>query len=197
MKLASKSLKKGSFICSCKTGHFGTGRDCIPGQCHDGICPENQVCISQTHLGCECKPGYSKNGSSDFCDDIDECSEESPCGNNSECSNFPGSYKCSCHPGFVGDGTNCLKGQCIDEGFCQKNEKCVSLTSTECTCKSGFDRDSDGNCVDIDECESNVVSCPSTSTCKNTIGSYTCNCDTGYGGRSCDDINECIQKTHQ
>ena len=34
--------------------------------------------------------------------------------------------------------------------------------------------------VDIDECSEGVAECPSQSTCNNTIGSFTCDCDSGY-----------------
>ena len=47
-------------------------------------------------------------------------------------------------------------------------------------------------CVDIDECSNRDV-CPKKSTCRNTDGSYICQCDQGSGGDHCEDINECNQ----
>ena len=38
--------------------------------------------------------------------DIDECSEETyNCHDNATCRNTPGSYRCDCLEGFVGDGS--------------------------------------------------------------------------------------------
>ena len=48
--------------------------------------------------------------------------------------------------------------------------------------------------VDIDECQSNLVTCSETSTCENTVGSFVCKCISGYGGEGCTDIDECSNK---
>ena len=49
-------------------------------------------------------------------------------------------------------------------------------------------------CVDIDEC-TNLHTCPAKSTCKNTAGSFLCQCDPGFGGDLCQDIDECNEKS--
>ena len=33
--------------------------------------------------------------------------------------------------------------------------------------------------IDIDECAEGTFNCPDDTTCKNTIGSYQCNCPAG------------------
>lgn len=46
--------------------------------------------------------------------------------------------------------------------------------------------------IDVDECLNQP--CPSGSSCVNTDGSYTCQCQTGYtlgSGSTCQDVNEC------
>ena len=63
-----------------------------------------------------------------------------------------------------------MPGQCPDSN-CPKNQKCVSKTTFDCECKSGFVLNST-NCVDYDECEGD--SCNNESECVNTIGSFTC-----------------------
>ena len=40
--------------------------------------------------------------------DVDECKvSESFCDVNADCNNTRGSYRCSCRPGFTGDGKTC------------------------------------------------------------------------------------------
>ena len=50
------------------------------------------------------------------------------------------------------------------------------------------------NCLDVDECNQQECNGYSAS-CKNTVGSYECQCPTGYNfddsSGDCDDINEC------
>ena len=38
--------------------------------------------------------------------DVDECTT-SPCHDNAECTNTAGSFTCSCHDGYSGDGKTC------------------------------------------------------------------------------------------
>jgi hypothetical protein len=51
------------------------------------------------------------------------------------------------------------------------------------------------NCVDVDECQTNNGGC--SHLCSNSIGSFACNCLTGYelsvDKRTCQDVNECNQ----
>jgi len=48
-------------------------------------------------------------------------------------------------------------------------------------------------CTDINECTSGANNCSANATCTNTLGSFTCACNTGYSGTGvvCSDINEC------
>ena len=45
--------------------------------------------------------------------------------------------------------------------------------------------------VDINECETDI--CPEKSTCENSIGSFTCTCDSGHAGELCLDVDECLK----
>ena len=121
------------------------------------------------------------------CNDIDECSltgSNKVC-DNANCQNTHGSYICACNDGF----------------------------------KHKYDGDDTSGCDDIDECKdsgstdlkirkytsSRLISikegspCDSTSTCVNTIGSYRCDCNTGYIKKdgNCVNIDECSQEYEQ
>ncbi|XP_078487181.1 uncharacterized protein LOC100185781 [Ciona intestinalis] len=101
---------------------------------------------------------------------------------------------------------------------CASDSACtvVAVSVFQCRCKSGFNQTSstttftpastgvtvtpDGtNCPDIDECASGASLC-GVGTCANTVGSYTCNCPSGYtlnaGTLICDDDDECTIPTH-
>lgn len=66
-------------------------------------------------------------------------------------------------------------------------------------CNSGYElNEVDQNCNDINECDSR--SCHQFGTCINTIGSYKCECISGYtgNGMECTKIlvNECVTGQH-
>ncbi|HOW51667.1 MAG TPA: EGF domain-containing protein [bacterium] len=85
------------------------------------------------------------------------------------------------------------------------NGTCDGWVTTNCTCASGYKKDSNEDCVDIDECTENDNPCNDVydsingfydagATCTNTIGSYTCTCSSGFQslGGVCRNINECL-----
>ena len=49
-----------------------------------------------------------------FFSDIDECVvNNGNCSEFANCTNFPGSYNCTCMAGFTGDGFNCTGNICL------------------------------------------------------------------------------------
>ncbi len=74
---------------------------------------------------------------------------------------------------------------------------CLALFSSACgspPCDSGFEKNEDGYCIDIDECADDALNdCDANATCTNTNGGYTCTCNDGYtgDGKSCSDVDEC------
>ena len=74
---------------------------------------------------------------------------------------------------------------------------CVNDTrSAFCFCNPGF-ASNGTECLNIDECASDIHNCSSFATCHDYEGSYVCSCNEGYrgDGETCHDINECDEKT--
>ncbi|XP_030872990.1 signal peptide, CUB and EGF-like domain-containing protein 2 [Leptonychotes weddellii] len=114
--------------------------------------------------------------------DVDECAQGlDDCHTNALCQNTLTSYKCSCKPGYQGEGRQCedideceneLNGGCVHD--------CLNIPGNyRCTCFDGFKLAHDGhNCLDVDECLENNGGCQHT--CVNVMGSYECRCKEGF-----------------
>ncbi|XP_063305290.1 adhesion G protein-coupled receptor E1-like [Pelobates fuscus] len=214
-----------SYLCNCPTGKMKSVvkqgdrniticTDDIKPECnHDTECPSNSVC---SRKNCYCISGFlSPKGVpllefQEDCKDIDEC-ENSPCGNNTVCTNTLGTYSCSCEEGYRNVPLNPKTLNCIDKDECE-NSPCGPHTvctntigSYNCSCQNGYRNtllnSTTLNCTDIDECSLNTANCTSNSICKNTNGSYNCVCLPGYedysngGNITCKDIDECSLNT--
>ncbi|XP_070482401.1 signal peptide, CUB and EGF-like domain-containing protein 2 isoform X11 [Equus przewalskii] len=115
-------------------------------------------------------------------EDVDECAQGlDDCHTNALCQNTLTSYKCSCKPGYQGEGRQC---EDIDECENELNGGCVHDCwnipgNYRCTCFDGFMLAHDGhNCLDVDECLDNNGGCQHT--CVNVMGSYECRCKEGF-----------------
>uniref|UniRef100_A0A3P8SNR4 Uncharacterized protein n=1 Tax=Amphiprion percula TaxID=161767 RepID=A0A3P8SNR4_AMPPE len=186
-------------------------------ECQDGshMCRYTQICQNTIGgYGCICPRGYQSQGVGLPCLDIDECLQTpNPCAY--QCRNVPGSFRCLCPPGTVvlGDGRSCAgleRGQTFTNGTRVRARLRPQLVSslgrpilsrshgvsriTRQSCPVGY-TNRDGSCVDVDEC---LVRKPCQHECRNTIGSFQCLCPSGYkllpNGRSCKDIDECIEQ---
>nr|XP_006817075.1 PREDICTED: fibulin-2-like [Saccoglossus kowalevskii] len=185
-------LNNGNIVCSCFDGYqlLPDGVSCGDiNECTTGIdnCQPGENCVNIVgSFHCEagsnvgrCDPGYLYNTLTNKCDDVDECIElGSPCGS-LQCINTPGAYRC------------------------QRQNLCdIGLQYDTQTQRCEDDVDSNGNCVDINECLGNP--CPQNSNCYNTRGSYRCaarqQCGAGFeidnNGLRCVDIDECLVGSH-
>ena len=194
----------GSYLCTCGPGFYGNGTTCFQGQCTSSQCPTNEECVTTETFACQCLNGYKRNqfGS---CVDVNECLT-TQCNSNAYCSNTEGSFRCLCNEGYYGNGQFCELGSCSDKN-CPQNQTCVSQNTIDCKCKEGFILTELGTCIDVDECVLEYE-CDLKATCKNTIGSYDCECKeySQGNGKACDckdgflteidkciDINECLE----
>ncbi|CAG0881855.1 unnamed protein product [Darwinula stevensoni] len=146
-------VQKHLAFCQCRPGHMGSPADvsvgCFRVECiYNEDCPADKLCdrlsnrcidvCAQVDCGrgtcraenhgpvCVCQAGYFVLG--DACVDIDEC-KENPCHPSGICQNLPGSHKCVCPEGLVGDPYlgGCLRpGECRTEAQCPPNAICVN-----------------------------------------------------------------------
>ncbi|XP_054885376.1 mucin-like protein [Poeciliopsis prolifica] len=189
----------GSYSCICLDGYVGDGKTCQDineCQTNNGGCHPTAVCTNlDGGRTCQCSSGFTGDGFQ--CTDVNECARERICHWNATCTNNPGSFVCTCNAGYKGNGIYL----CMDIDECSENRVCSTLLgfkgcvntpgSYRCTCHSGFQATGQ-NCIDIDECASNI--CSPNAVCINSVGSYQCTCKSGFvgDGLTCADINECI-----
>uniref|UniRef100_A0A3Q1JLU3 Adhesion G protein-coupled receptor E8 n=1 Tax=Anabas testudineus TaxID=64144 RepID=A0A3Q1JLU3_ANATE len=160
-----------------------------------GICGPDTDCTNT--IGsyiCTCSVGFSATnsslppGSSNQCEDIDECLQN-VCGNGI-CSNNPGSYDCKCNTGYqlVPNATTVCQDvdECSISGICGPLSICTNMPGTySCACQAGYTPTQSNQepiivpSLDLDECSTSTV-CGPDSVCTNTIGNYSCACQPGY-----------------
>ena len=201
----------GSFRCDCNAGFVMSENTCIDvDECFEGKdnCDVNAACINRVGgFDCTCNGGWSGDGVS--CVDVNECEvmlgathgSVKPCDANGECANFDGHYTCTCSTGYTGDGFTCADvDECADSNTCTDvpNSTCVnSVGDFSCACNSGWYKGDDGQCANINECNTDMI-CPEHSSCEDTPGSYNCNCHEGYAADEdkCVNVDECKEGTY-
>ncbi|XP_053408702.1 uncharacterized protein LOC123559399 isoform X2 [Mercenaria mercenaria] len=193
----------GSFDCSCFTGFTyneatpACEKDSVPPSGCDLLdCSQAEGCTlnESSQAVCFCNAGY-KLLANNTCTNIDECNA-SPCAQ--ICNDNEGSFTCSCYAGFKlqADQTSCepcefpnFGENCADVCGCTQGSTCDSVHG--CICKDGWNGT---NCdIDVDECEDLNICEDSNRECVNSVGSYTCDCRSGYQleNETCVDVDEC------
>lgn len=196
----------GSFKCESLTdkAEYDSGNSVghLPPNCPDGQVFNLSVgkCV-QERL---CRAGYYWDPDTRRCVDVNEC-EDDPCDVGSTCQNIAGSYRCDqviCQAGEVLDRHKCIRNPCnLYEVWnpytssCDESEHHVAVTPTRSFCPSGYKRNNEGDCEDVDECALNLHTCKADQNCINMEGHYRCTCKVGLTrsltNDSCVDINEC------
>jgi len=180
---------------------------------HESPCKNGAACadIGTDYYKCTCTAGWTD---SDCDTDINECNPaevvQNKCSPFAKCVNknqlFQNSpaiagYECVCLEGYSGDGVSCIDiDDCVDgdtrrceaHGFCKDQ----GVDFFKCQCDDGWIGQ---NCDDDEnECVTGKDNCGRNAICKNTDGSFTCECKTGYSGdptttgaSGCTDIDDC------
>ncbi|KTF88594.1 hypothetical protein cypCar_00038978 [Cyprinus carpio] len=149
---------------------------------------------------CHCDLGFSVRKGTTGCTDINECEIGAHnCDRHAICTNTASSFKCSCAPGWIGNGITCTDLDECSNGthLCSPSADCMNtMGSYRCLCKEGFTGDG-FYCVDIDECTFADICV--NGRCRNIPGLFRCLCDPGYeldrSGGNCTDMDECIDPT--
>ncbi|NP_001088178.1 nidogen 2 L homeolog precursor [Xenopus laevis] len=173
--------------------HDSTGEEDLKvNPCYDGthLCDTRAKCQPGSGLEyiCVCASGYQGDGRD--CTDVNECEVGfTRCGQNTVCVNLQGSYRCECASGFTlsGDEHNCILASSInpcEDGrhMCNRDtSRCVPHGDGvyTCQCFPGFIMSGE-KCVDVDECTEHR--CHPDASCTNTLGSFSCRCNSGYEG---------------
>lgn len=196
----------GTYRCMCDEGFRPTAsflacEDMNECDMHKGGC--DQVCVNTIgSFHCECEEGYSMMGDGTTCRDKDECAENPAICGGGECTNVIGAYRCTCDEGYIPSADFKM---CLDINECIQNQNICNFGACEnilggyiCSCDFGFsEKDGEQGCTDDDECAMGIHNCAINTVCKNTPGSFLCECAPGFipDGDSCIDVDECESLT--
>merc|ERR1711962_343562 len=156
---------------------------CNPDPCNNnGICAND---LENNKFTCDCtETGFE----GDQCEiNIDDCQPES-CNNNGICEDLVNDFSCKCNTGYDGeqcqnDINECADNPCLNDGVCLDE-----IGKFACNC-SGTGYEGEKCEMDIDEC---VEEPCNNGECKNSNGSFSCECLEGWQGEFCDtDIDDC------
>uniref|UniRef100_A0A0G4HCP1 HYR domain-containing protein n=1 Tax=Chromera velia CCMP2878 TaxID=1169474 RepID=A0A0G4HCP1_9ALVE len=158
--------------------------ECANSSVHN--CDFNTTCNNTVgSFTCAYNEGFSGNGLSGNCSDVDECAlGTDDCHFNTTCLNVIGSFLCPCNAGYQGNGTLCEDSHeyNLSTDNCDPNVACNNTVgSFLCACNLGFNG-TGVLCDDIDECAVPLHDCDLNATCNDTWGSFTCLCDSGLFG---------------
>ncbi|CAJ0570921.1 unnamed protein product, partial [Mesorhabditis spiculigera] len=190
----------------------------------ENVCPKEAVC--QNTIGgfnCKCPAGYKWDSDTNKCNNVNECLcpgpsndcyDQDKCGAMAGlCEDTDGSWICICeenfgHPQGSMDNQTCERiKDCANKiDICDRESTVCEdeQAGYSCRCKPGFQpiTENEYQCENINECQPENP-CPvhvvtnQPFECKDTVGSYYCQCSNGYvqvDATHCKDIDECLQE---
>ena len=197
---------RGDCGCNCTNGFSGDNCDqCVTSELG---CVSGAAAVSGSNCACACpKDGTLFQTTGTLCEnDVDECTNtfgfyaSDNCDANAACQNFFGGFNCTCNAGYSGDGVTCTPVPCensanpteIYQIDCKNGGNATGLAGS-CACDCAVDENGllefyGGTCQnDVDECTNTNVArasenCDVNAQCTNTVGGFTCTCNTGYTG---------------
>jgi len=191
-----------NWSCACNAGYFGNGTMCENyDECTSNEfphnCDSNADCTdTDGSFFCECRKwAYTGEGTNGTCEVTGACElGTDSCARNASCTSTEMGHNCSCHVGYLGNGTVCLDvDECNGTHTCDRRMGVCTNTdgSFTCTCDpsiigrdaNAYESVNDGTyCRDRNECSATRVqelwghNCHENAECSNTDGSFTCAC---------------------
>ncbi|KAL6104929.1 ltbp4 [Pungitius sinensis] len=156
---------EGSFQCQCETGFTSNpeGTTCLDVdecvQSGGSVCVMSQRCentIGSYRCITSCQPGYQVTRTGG-CEDLNECSNQTLCGQHAFCQNVVGTFLCVCDQGFTsadGGGTCEDEDECVSRPDVCGSARCENVEgSFMCECdQPGHEFDtSSRRCVNADQ----------------------------------------------
>ncbi|TRY63548.1 hypothetical protein TCAL_08301 [Tigriopus californicus] len=196
--ICTQTILPGNYTCECSDKYIG--KDCEELKiktCDQRPCQNGATCRpgasyfsgSNNQYVCDCTPGFKGEDCEkerDFCEELpDSCLNGATCISDHSRLN----YRCNCMPGFT--GTNCDEdiNECASEP-CQNGGQCSNqVNAFECNCNgTGFRGQT---------CSENINECLANpcvyGDCRDTLGSYECQCNAGFCGTNCQRSNPCLE----
>ncbi|XP_036426286.1 sushi, nidogen and EGF-like domain-containing protein 1 [Colossoma macropomum] len=174
----------GSFTCECQAGYTGPVCETDVNECESTPCLNGGECEDRVNnYTCTCTANFTGNhcetelvaivtnsSTTVGTNQTASCVGEG-CESHQSCKNVgPGSYDCTCNPGYYGEN-------CEEECPCQNGGVCVDVNGT-CECPTGFTGLFCQFEVTQTPC-SNSRPCPDGGPCLEYGGTYLCTCQTG------------------
>jgi len=118
--------------------------------------------------------------------DINECELGTPCDPNASCTDAVGSFDCLCNAGYTGSGLVCTS-KWLGERYAYNSAHNYSCTFLIMHTIQIIPYQM---ITDIDECEMGTDICDENANCTDTIGSFSCTCNSGYSGDGVNCLSE-------